>query len=144
MKPEIWAALTAVCWGAGALLEKKGVKLGGFTPVMGVTIRTAVSLAILAAVSYPYWGQVRAAGVRPVLMIAVGGGVFAGALGILFLYTGLKSGNLSTVMTIAFCLTPVISVSLGYLFLGERLSLPQLVGAVLCLTGAVLITYFRR
>ena len=47
MKPEMWAVLTAICWAVGSVLEKKGVKLGEFTPVMGTTIRTVVSLTLL-------------------------------------------------------------------------------------------------
>jgi uncharacterized membrane protein len=143
MRAEIWAVMTAVCWGAGSLLEKKGVKLGGLHPVMGTTIRTVFSMMMLAVVSYPYWGQVRKAGATSISLIAVGGGVIAGGLGIIFLYTGLKSGNLSTVMTVAFCLAPVIGAVLGWAFLHERLSLVQLVGVVLCVSGAALVTLNR-
>jgi len=90
MRPEIWAVLTALCWACGSLLEKKGVRLGDFTPVMGTTIRTVISMLLLLALSYPFWGQVKSAGVKPVLLIAVGGGLVAGCLGIVFLYSALK------------------------------------------------------
>lgn len=144
MRAEMWAVLTALCWGVGSLMEKRGVKLGGLSPVMGTTIRTAVSLVLLAVISYPYWSQVRKAGGTSLTLIAVGGGVIAGALGIMFLYTGLKSGNLSSVMAIAFCLAPVIGAILGYFVLHERLSAVQLLGVLLCITGAALVTLFRE
>jgi transporter family protein len=144
MKAEIWAVLTAFCWGAGSLLEKKGVKLGGLTPVMGTVIRTSFSLLFLLAVSFPFWGQVRMAGIKSISLIAIGGGVFAGGLGIVFLYTGLKAGNLSTVMTIAFCLTPVIGTALGYFVLNEKLAPVQIMGIALCVAGAALVTYFKQ
>ena len=144
MRAEGWAILTALCWGIGSLLEKRGVKIGELTPVMGTTIRTAFSLLLLLAVSFPFWGQVRTAGVKSVGLIALGGGVLAGGLGIVFLYTGLKSGNLSTVMTIAFCLAPVVGAVLGCLVLHEKLSLVQLLGISLCIVGAGLVTYFRH
>ena len=86
MRAEFWAILTAVSWAVGSFFEKKGVKLGGFAPVMGTAIRTSVSLLVLAALSYPYWSQLRAAGAKPILMIAIGGGVCAGGLGLLFFY----------------------------------------------------------
>ena len=143
MRAEIWAALTAVCWGAGSMLEKKGVHLGSLAPIMGTTLRTAFSLLLLAAISYPLWSQARTAGIKSISLIAVGGGVMAGGLGIVFLYTGLKHGNLSSVMTIAFCLAPVVSAILGFLVLRERLTPPQLVGIVLCVSGAALVSYFR-
>lgn len=144
MRAEFWAVLTALCWGFGSLLEKRGVILGGLTPVMGTAIRTAVSLLLLLVISFPYWGQVKTAGLKPILMIAAGGGVLAGCLGILFLYTGLKSGNISTVMPIAFCLAPVIGAVLGWLVLQEKLAVLQVVGIVLCVAGASLVTFFKQ
>ena len=43
MRSEYWALMTAACWAAGSLLEKRGVKIGGLSPVMGTAIRTAVN-----------------------------------------------------------------------------------------------------
>ena len=143
MKAEIWAMLTALCWGFGSLLEKRGVSIGGLAPVMGTAIRTAFSLLLLLAVSFPFWGQVKLAGVKSISLIAIGGGVLAGGLGIIFLYSGLKAGNLSTVMTIAFCLTPVIGTFLGYFVLREDLTPTQVLGIVLCVVGVSLVTYFK-
>ena len=124
-------------------MEKKGVKMGGLTPVMGTAIRTTFSLLFLAAVSFPFWGQVRTAGGKSIFLIAIGGGVLAGGLGIISLYSGLKTGDLSTVLTIAFCLTPVIGAVLGFFVLHEKLASPQLLGIALCVIGASLVTYFR-
>jgi uncharacterized membrane protein len=143
MKAEFWAVLTAICWAVGSLLEKKGVKLGHFTPVMGTAIRTFFSLIILAALSFPFWQQIRPAGVKPVALIAIGGGLLAGALGVMFLYTGLKTGNISTVMTISFCLTPVIGTILGFLVLHEQLAPLQVAGILLCVVGAAMTVYFK-
>lgn len=144
MRAEAWAVLTALCWGFGSLLEKRGVKVGELSPIMGTTIRTACSLFLLILVSYPYWGQVRKAGAVSISLIAVGGGVLAGGLGIIFLYTGLRAGNLSSVMTIAFCLAPVVGTILGYVVLHERLSPVQFVGIFLCVVGAALVTWFKQ
>lgn len=143
MKAELWAVLTAICWGAGSLLEKRGVKLGGFTPVMGTVIRTAVSLVLLAALSSPYWGQVKTAGLKSITLIAVGGGLLAGCLGVMFLYTALKTGQLSTVLPIAFCLAPVVGALLGFIVLHEHLNPLQAIGVALSVLGAGLVTYFR-
>lgn len=143
MRAEIWAMATAVCWGVGSMMEKKGFKLGGLSPVMGTAVRTAVSLLVLAVVSYPYWGELRKAGAGSLSLIAVGGGVISGALGIMALYAALKDGNLSVVMAIAFCVAPVVGLILGWVFLHERISLIQLVGVVLCISGAALVTLYR-
>ena len=90
-----------------------------------------------------FWGQLRTAGARPLVMIGVAGGVFAGALGIACLYQAIKTGSLSTVLPIAFCLTPVVGVVLGMLFMRERLSAPQVAGILLALAGAFLVVYFQ-
>jgi uncharacterized membrane protein len=142
VRAEFWAVLTAICWGCGSYFEKKGVKLGGFSPIMGTTIRTVTSLLLLTFLSYPFWHQVRTAGIKPILMIAIAGGVFAGALGIVFLYNALKLGNLSTVLPIAFCLTPVLGVLLGALLLREKLAFIQYVGIALTIVGAAITAYF--
>lgn len=143
MRAEFWAVLTAVCWAIGSFYEKRGVKLGNLTPVMGTTIRTGVSLLFLAVLSHPYWPEIRTAGVWSLAMIAGGGGLLAGGLGIICLYSGLKSGSLSTVMTIAFCLTPVLGTLIGWQFLNERLSPVQMTGVILCVTGSVLTVFFK-
>lgn len=143
MKAEGWAVLTALCWGVGSLLEKRGVKIGGLTPVLGTTIRTAFSLLLLLALSFPFWTEVKTAGFKSISLIAIGGGVLAGGLGIIFLYTGLKTGHLSTVMTIAFCLAPVVGSVLGFLVLHERMLPIQWAGVMLCIAGAALVTYYR-
>lgn len=144
MRAEIWAVLAAFCWGVGSLLEKKGVKLGGLAPVMGTVIRTTVSFLFLLAVSYPFWGQIKMAGIKSISLIAIGGGILAGGLGVVFLYTGLKTGHLSTVMTIAFCLAPVIGTVLGFFALHEKLTTVQIIGIILCISGAALVTYFKQ
>ncbi len=143
MRPEFWAVLTALCWATGSLLEKRGVQLGNLAPVMGTTIRTGTSVLLLLAISYPFWGQAKAVGTKPILLIAIGGGLIAGCLGIICLYSALKTGQLSIVLTIAFCLTPVVGTLLGTLFLDERLKLLQVLGIALCIVGAALVTMFK-
>ncbi|MFW6154717.1 MAG: EamA family transporter [Planctomycetota bacterium] len=144
MKPELWAFLTAICWGGGSLLEKHGVKLGNLTPVMGTAIRTAFSLVLLTMISVPFWGEVKTAGPRPILLIAVGGGVFAGGLGLICLYTGLKTGNLATVLAIAFCFAPIVGAIGGVAFLREKLAPLQVLGIALCVAGAAMVIYFKH
>lgn len=111
---------------------------------MGTAIRTLFSLMLMTFLSYPYWGELKSAGAKPIILIAAGGGVLAGGLGIMFLYTGLKHGHISSVMTIAFCLAPVLGVILGVLVLKEKLTPLQITGIVFCITGAAMTVYFRH
>ena len=118
--------------------------MGGLAPVVGTTIRTIFSLLFLMVFASPFWKQAKMAGVQSISLIAIGGGFLAGGLGIVSLYTGLKTGNLSTVMTIAFCLAPIIGTTLGYFILREKLTSVQLFGIFLCVTGTALVTFFKR
>lgn len=143
MTAEFWAILTGMCWAFGSFFEKKGVALGNLSPVMGASLRTAASVIILAAMSFPYWHQLKTAGTKSIVMVVVSGGVFSGALGILFLYQALSSGKLSVVMPLAFCLSPVIGVILGAVFMKEKLTFLQYIGVSLTVLGATLTAYFR-
>ena len=60
MKPQLLALLTAAAWGIGGYFEKKGLHLGNLPPQLGITIRTAVALVILGAVSAPHWKDIAA------------------------------------------------------------------------------------
>lgn len=143
MRAETYAILTAMCWAVGSFLEKRGINIGDLSPIMGTAIRTVFSLSLLVFLSYPFWGQLKTAGAKSISLVAVGGGLISGCLGIIFLYAGLKSGNISTVMTLAFCLAPVFGVIIGYVVLNERLLAVQVLGILLCITGAALTVFFK-
>ncbi len=144
MYAELWAILTALCWSIGSYFEKKGVHAGNFEPVLGATIRTVVSMAVLTLLSLPFWGQIKEAGVKPTLMVAISGGVFSGALGIMFLYKSISAGNLSLVMPIAFSLTIVFGSLMGVVFGGEKVHPMQALGIGLTVIGAAMTAYFRH
>jgi transporter family protein len=139
MKPELLALLTAIAWGIGGYFEKKGLHLGQLSPHVGITLRTAVALAILAAVSGPQWRSVGAAGSRALLYLALGGGVVAGSIGMLCFYAALKGAPIGRVMPIAFT-APLFGALMGIAFGGEPLTLKTVLGSLLTVGGIVLLT----
>jgi bacterial/archaeal transporter family protein len=139
MKPQLFALLTAICWGVGGYFEKKGLLLGNLSPQLGITIRTAVALIILAAVSFPQWKFVPQAGSKALLYMVVGGGIVAGAVGMLCFYTAIKGAPLTRVMPIAFT-SPLFGAMMGILFSGEPLTLKTGLGIALTIGGIVLLT----
>lgn len=139
MKPQLFALLTAVAWGVGGYFEKRGLFLGQLSPQIGITIRTFVALLILAAVSAPQWKSILDAGAKPLLYIVLGGGVLAGAIGMLFFYMALKGGSISQVMPIAFT-SPLFGVLMGVLVGGAPLQPRQLMGMVLTIGGIALVS----
>jgi bacterial/archaeal transporter family protein len=139
MKPQLFALLTAICWGVGGYFEKKGLHIGNLSPEMGITIRTAVAFMILAAVSFPQWKLVTQANSKALLYMIVGGGVVAGALGMLCFYTAIKGAPLTRVMPIAFT-SPLFGALMGILFSGEPFTFKIGLGMALTLSGIILLT----
>jgi transporter family protein len=140
MKPQILALITAMAWGIGGFFEKKGLHAGGLSPQVGITIRTAVALVILGAVSYPNWKSIPQAGTKSLLLLVIGGGLIAGSVGMLSFYAALRgASSLAQVMPIAFT-SPLFSALMGILFGGEKLTIQTIVGSVLTLAGIVVLT----
>ena len=139
MKPEFFALLTAVAWGVGGYFEKKGLQLGNLSPQMGITIRTAVALVILAVVSFPQWKTIPQAGSRALLYLIIGGGVVAGSVGMLCYYAAIKGAPLGRVMPIAFT-SPLFGALMGMIFAGEPFSWKTGLGMLMTVGGSVLLT----
>jgi bacterial/archaeal transporter family protein len=139
MKPQWLALITAICWGVGGYFEKKGLHLGNLSPQMGITIRTAVALVVLAAASFSQWKTLPQAGTKALLYMVIGGGIVAGSVGMLAYYSAIKGAPLSKVMPIAFT-SPLFGALMGILFAGEPLSFKTIAGMALTVGGIVLLT----
>ena len=139
LSPQILALFTALAWGVGGYFEKKGLHMGNLSPQLGITVRTAVALVILGAVSFPQWRTLSTAGPRVWLMMVLGGGVVAGALGMLCFYAAIKSAPLSRVMPIAFT-SPLFGALMGMIFASEPVTLKTLVGMALTIGGIVVLS----
>ena len=137
--PQILALLTAAAWGIGGYFEKKGLHLGGLTPQMGITIRTGVALVILAIVSFPQWKTLPQAGSKSLTLMVIGGGVVAGAVGMLCFYTALKGAPLNRVMPIAFT-SPLFGALMGIILGGDPLTLKTGIGMLLTIAGIIVLT----
>ena len=140
MRPEIFALITAIAWGVGGFFEKRGLSIGNLTPQVGITIRTAVALLILGAVSFPHWKSIPEAGPKALVLLVLGGGVVAGSIGMLSFYTALRgASSLTQVMPIAFT-SPLFSVIVGLIFQAEKLTWQTVLGMVLTIAGIAVLT----
>jgi transporter family protein len=139
MNPQILALLTAMAWGIGGYFEKKGLHLGGLSPQMGITVRTAVALVILGAVSFPHWKTLPQAGPKALLMMIIGGGIVAGSIGMLCYYAAIKGAPLSKVMPIAFT-SPLFGALMGIIFGAEPLTWKTAIGTLMTIAGIVVLT----
>jgi len=139
MKPQYFALLTALAWGVGGYFEKKGLHLGKLSPQVGIAIRTAVAVLVLAVVSFPHWKTVPQAGPRALLYMVVGGGVVAGSVGMLCFYAAIKGASLGKVMPIAFT-SPLFGALMGVVLGGEPLTVKTVAGMLLTVGGIALLT----
>ncbi len=139
MKPYIFAILTAAAWGIGGYFEKKGLHMGDFSPQLGITIRTGVALVILSLVSFPQWKSLATAEPKALLYMVVGGGVVAGAVGMLCFYAAIKGAPLTRVMPIAFT-SPFFGALMAVMLGGEPLTLKTILGMALTIGGIILLT----
>jgi len=139
VKPQLLALLTAAAWGVGGYFEKKGLQLGNLPPQLGITIRTAVALVILGAVSAPHWKGVTQAGPKALVYLVLGGGVLAGSIGMLCFYAALKGAPLTRVMPIAFT-SPLFGAALALGLGGEPLTTKTVLGMLMTVGGIVLLT----
>jgi len=139
LNPQLLALFTAMAWGIGGFFEKKGLHMGNLSPQLGVTIRTAVAFLILGLVSYPEWKTLPQAGPKAVLTLVLGGGVMAGAVGMLCFYSAIKSAPLGEVMPIAFT-SPLFGALMGLLAGTEPLTPKTILGTALTIGGIVVLT----
>ena len=139
MQPQLLALITAIAWGAGGYFEKKGLQLGHLAPQVGIALRTAVSLVVLAAVSFPQWRTVPQAGPRALAYMFVGGGLVAGSVGMLCFYAAIKNAPLTRVMPIAFT-APLFGALMGIALGGEPITLKTAAGMLLTVGGIALLT----
>ena len=139
MNPQVLALITAMAWGIGGYFEKKGLHLGGLSPQMGITVRTAVALLILGAVSFPQWKTLPQAGTKAILMMVIGGGIVAGAIGMLCFYAALKGAPLNRVMPIAFT-SPLFGALMGIILGAEPLTWKTAIGTLLTIAGIITLT----
>jgi bacterial/archaeal transporter family protein len=140
MKPQVFALIAAIAWGVGGFFEKRGLQLGQLSPQIGITIRTATALIILGTVSFPQWKSIPEAGLKPLLLLVIGGGVVAGSVGMLSFYAALRgASSLTQVMPIAFT-SPLFSAITGVIFGTERLTWQSALGMGLTIAGIVVLT----
>ncbi len=150
MRAILFAVLAGLCWGVGEIFTKKALNTGLVGPMTAMFVRACVTV-VLSLAAYLGAAHVlrtepanwaREAGLPVWLMLVLGSGVLAGFAGVFFFYAGLASpgGDISKLRPIAFALAPATAVILGWLVLGEGLSLRKGAACVLILVGIVMLT----
>ncbi len=131
-------ALTAfVLWGMAPLFDKLGMQ--GLSPLAGLTVRAMAAAAMVAvyATIAGVWKEIAAAP-RATVGYLVLSAAFGAVLGQLAYYAALKQEGLAKVLLIS-AAYPLMAVALAIVFLKEDVTVPKVAGAVLVVTGMVVI-----
>lgn len=137
----MFAVLAGTAWGLGGYFEKTGLRLMAMPPLAGITVRTAVALLLLGALSVPVWKQVSLTGnAKGWLMLVLGGGVIAGAAGMWSFYKALSlSENLGVTLALAFACSPLAGTLLGLWKGDQPMNLRTAFGLATVMAGIVIL-----
>ncbi len=89
--------------------------------------------------SFPRWKTLGQAGGKALLYMAIGGGVVAGAVGMLCFYHAIKGAPLGKVMPTALT-SPLFGAMMGLIFGGEPLTPKSLIEIALTVGGIIVLT----
>lgn len=144
-----WAILLAIgaglCWGVGEVCTKMVLKSGQVGPLSAVAVRTLVALPLVwlawLLVSKFIAPEPDFTQASPAVLskLVLGAGVAAGAIALILFYSSLKIADVSVVKPIAFTIAPATAVLLGWLLLGEPMSVRKCVAVGLILAGVALL-----
>lgn len=149
MKAILFAILAGLCWGVGEIFTKGALNSKAVGPMTALLVRAAITLppCIVAYLLAMYvWRNepvnwIKEAPASVWLKLILGSGLLAGFLGVFFFYTGLAQpgGDISLLRPIAFGLAPATAVLLGWIMLGERMTLTKGVACALIIGGIVML-----
>ena len=133
------AGLAAASWGAGAIFVRLG--MASIRPTTGTLITLVASLAfLLPLVALTQREALMAIPALPWITLAAMAlsGFFNFGLGRLLNYNGVKLAGIAKASPIL-AISPLFSVLLAVLFLGEGLTLLMLLGTVSIVAGTILV-----
>ncbi len=153
MKPILFAILAGLCWGVGEIFTKAALNSKHVGPMGAMLVRAAVTLPLAFAACTlamksggawntepPHWWRDMPTSVW--LKLLLGSGLLAGFAGVFFFYAGLAmpGGDISKLRPIAFSLAPASAVLLGWLMLGEEMTIKKAAAVVLIVVGIVMLS----
>lgn len=137
MEAFFLALLTAFIWGFVPFLEKVG--LAAVEPTAAYLVRcSGVFLGVVIIIAFtPQFPSFGKMGIKSIFFLVLAG-ILAGFVAQVVFYRALKMGEISRIIPITSCY-PLFTFLLGWLFLGEEVTLSKIAGMLLILGGIVLL-----
>ena len=126
------------CWGLAPVFGKLG--LSQVNPLAGLVLRTYLSAGLLTlwVIFNGTMEQVKMIPWQSWILIGIEG-ILATLVGDLAYYAAIKYGEVSFVTIVMAC-SPLVSMMLAVIFLGEQITVFRLLGAVMVIGGLILVT----
>jgi len=149
MKAILLAIGAGVCWGVGEVATRSVLHSGKVGPITAIAVRSTVALPLLwvayAVAMYGIKAQTEPAnwmraGGPALAKLILGSGVVAGAVAMILFYWALSLGEISRIKPIAFAVAPAVGALLGWLVLGEAMTVKKGLGVMTILAGVVILT----
>ncbi len=133
----LYAFLAVLCLGLAPLFGKSA--LHNINPVTTLVIRTFIATGLVSIwlIFTKTYIEFTTLSLSSWLMIGMEA-LLAAVLGELAYFYALQKGNVYEIAVLMSC-APLITIILGSLFLGQPLSLRQLIGALVVTTGLVIL-----
>lgn len=137
-KAYVLSLLTAFIWGLAPIFEKIGLS-GKIEPYVAVVVRTIpiVIAGFVGLILMGKAGSLSQLAAKDAMFVAIGG-LLAGFLGQITIYSALKIGQASVVVPIA-ATYPLVAMTVAVLFLGEPITLQKVGGVILVVSGVLLL-----
>lgn len=137
MEAFLLALLTALIWGFVPFLEKVG--LSSVHPTAAYLVRSSgVFLGVVAVIAFtPHASSLGKVGIKSIIFLVLAG-ILAGFVAQIVFYKALKLGEISRIVPIASC-SPLFTFLLGWLFLGEEVTVSKAIGILFVLGGLFLL-----
>jgi len=147
MTAILLAVAAGLCWGIGEVCTKSVLHEGRVGPMTALAVRSTIALPLMWAV-WAILMRSRAAelagwlhaGPSTLAKLVLGSGLAAGAGGMICFYLALSRGDVSRIKPVAFVIAPATAVLLGWLVLGEPMSLRKAAALSMILAGLLLLT----
>ena len=141
MSPTSLAIIAALLWGAAALFDKLGLR--AISPGLGFSVRSLVIGGVMLVVFLASGQTKQIADAKPLAIVyMVLSAVCAGLVGQFLYFAALKRGEASTIVPIAGSY-PLVAAILGIIVLSEELTWFKALGAILVVSGVVLLKWQR-
>ena len=130
-----FAILALVLWGITGITQKLSTnRISSERSFLWFCWAMVALSAAVLIVAHPHWGLGKV-----VVLCSVAGGALNG-LGAWTSFRALESGGKASIVISLISLSPLLTVVLAVLLLGERLTLMQSAGAVTAIAAAVLLS----